>query len=326
MPLSGRLGAAILALALPACPPASVPQRTVVSREPARGAGVVRNGVEDLHVEPDETSEVATQAVLGTAVELRESATSSTGRTFFRVRTPDRYEAWIAAAAVRPVGVGEPAYARGAGASQTVEVTSPLVHVYPHASYTRAAPLSTLTMGTRVESLEIVASPEHRFFRVRFPDDAIGYLGVEEGAEVDPIAPPSRGVPADWIALGRRLLETPYLWGGTTPLGFDCSGLTQFLFARHGVLLPRDAWQQAEDPRFENVRIADVAPGDLVFFGDGGKITHVGMWVGDGQVLEATTFGRPCTKITPFDSPALKPRFLAARRLRDVASTASTTR
>lgn len=77
---------------------------------------------------------------------------------------------------------------------------------------------------------------------------------------------------------------TPYLWGGKTPAGIDCSGLTQIAYRLGGVLLPRDAYQQAEGA----LPVERPTPGDLVFFSAGERITHVALWLGRGRIWQAT--------------------------------------
>lgn len=86
----------------------------------------------------------------------------------------------------------------------------------------------------------------------------------------------------------RRLLFAPYLWGGKSVFGMDCSGLVQVVFSCAGVDLPRDAYQQAE--KGEQVDfIATAEPGDLVYFDNAeGRINHVGICTGDGHVIHAS--------------------------------------
>jgi gamma-D-glutamyl-L-lysine dipeptidyl-peptidase len=82
-------------------------------------------------------------------------------------------------------------------------------------------------------------------------------------------------------------LNAPYLWGGRTPLGVDYSGFVQVIYKLMGIDLPRDAWQQAQEGKAVK-KFKDAQPGDLVFFDNKEDIVHVGILLGDEQIIHAS--------------------------------------
>jgi cell wall-associated NlpC family hydrolase len=85
-----------------------------------------------------------------------------------------------------------------------------------------------------------------------------------------------------------RYLNAPYLWGGRSPFGIDCSGLTQMVFKINGTKLKRDAWMQADQGTTVDF-FESITPGDLAFFDNEiGKITHVGIVLSDNQIIHAS--------------------------------------
>ncbi len=90
------------------------------------------------------------------------------------------------------------------------------------------------------------------------------------------------------IATAHQFLNAPYLWGGRTPWGIDCSGLIQIVFKIHGIALPRDASQQAAQGHIINF-MSDSKPGDVLFFsGESDTISHTGLLYSDGTVIHAS--------------------------------------
>ena len=129
----------------------------------------------------------------------------------------------------------------------------------------------------------------------------------------DAAAPRGRGSEADLVATARRCTGVPYLWGGMSVQGVDCSGLTSRVYAVNGIELRRDADMQFDDPRAQPVERGALRAGDLVFFCEK-KITHVGMYVGDGRFINATTHTRPDVHEESMDDPYWVPLYRGARR------------
>jgi gamma-D-glutamyl-L-lysine dipeptidyl-peptidase len=82
-------------------------------------------------------------------------------------------------------------------------------------------------------------------------------------------------------------MNVPYMWGGRTPLGVDCSGFVQITYKMMGIDLPRDAWQQAQEGKAVK-KLKDSATGDLVFFDDKDEIVHVGILLNQEQIIHAS--------------------------------------
>jgi len=288
-----RAVSTLLLLALPASgQPAAAP-----------AAAVVVVPVANVLARPEAAAPVEDQAILGEAVE-----TSRADGRFLFVKTRSGSRGWIEATAVRP-GLADPS-------AERLEVTSNLAHVYREPSFMASAPLATAPLGARLGGLRTLEKDGYVWREVVLPDARTGYVAGEDVAEERTSAMPPVLDPASWLAMARRFLGAPYTWGGTTPLGFDCSGLVWRVLEQHGVLLMRNSSEMCfRDPQLVPVRFEELAPGDLVFFGTETKIDHVGFWTAERNVLQATSHGVPSTQEMTWTSERMAPRFRYARRL-----------
>lgn len=146
--------------------------------------------------------------------------------------------------------------------------------------------------------------------------------GAPAAAEPPTVAAePAPGALTDLIQTAMDFLGVPYRNGGSDPSGFDCSGLVQWVFARHGTMLPREAKDQYRVGR--DVDLRDVQPGDLIFFETVSRgASHVGIVIGEGRFIHAPN-SSGVVRVEPYTANYWIRRYVGARRVVDVSSVAS---
>ncbi|MEO6612977.1 MAG: C40 family peptidase [Chitinophagaceae bacterium] len=119
--------------------------------------------------------------------------------------------------------------------------------------------------------------------------DGKGKLGEQEYAFSGAYISRDQQQPGEELVkkLTAAWLHAPYLWGGRCPLGVDCSGFVQVIFKLMGIDLPRDAWQQAQGGKAVK-KFSETQPGDLAFFDNKEDIVHVGILLGNGQIIHSS--------------------------------------
>jgi len=130
-----------------------------------------------------------------------------------------------------------------------------------------------------------------------------------------PHVSPSRGLDRGQRAalIAQQQLGVSYRYGGTTPsAGFDCSGLVHYSYAQAGLSVPRTSREQFRAAR--KIALADAQPGDVVFFQDQEKLSHVGIYLGQRQFVHAPSSGRTVS-VAQIDSPYYQEHLVAVGRL-----------
>jgi len=281
---------------------------TLAAAAARRPEAVVVRTVENMYSAPSADKDVVSQATLGQVVTALERKAG-----FVKIETPDTYQGWLPAAAL--LEYPGPRALRYAAKGEVLEVVSLMAHIYRDPSATSARPKARAPMGAR---LEIAGAPvSERWLRVRLPNGDSGFIQAGDVKRVDAAASRPRGSEADLVSTARRFLGVPYLWGGMTAQGLDCSGLTSLVYRVNGIDVRRDADMQFADPRLEPVEKGELRPGDLVFFGKKrDEITHVGMFVGAGRFISATVHDAPVVQESGLDEPYWAELYKGARRPR----------
>jgi hypothetical protein len=235
---------------------------------------ITASSVADFRKAPAHSSELVSQVVCGDALEPLKLEGD-----WYLVRLEDGYIGWVRSWHVKEVSRGEFEAGRAAAGHR---VRSNIIQIYQEPDE-ESLPVSDAVVGTRVR---LERCDKRGWRAVALPDDRHGFT-KSRGIEAMPRG--HRISREHIISTGMRFLGIPYLWGGTTPKGFDCSGLMQRIFQLHGVSIPRDSDQQSVFGRAKRAgHLDDLKTGDLLFFGrSASQISHVAMYLSNALFLHA---------------------------------------
>ncbi|MHB8094793.1 MAG: C40 family peptidase [Candidatus Aminicenantales bacterium] len=274
-------------------------------------SAVITRSVADMHGSASAEAELVSQAILGTPVRIIAAETNALGEKWFRIETPDAYEGWTAGEAVRILGEGSKPYA---SEGQVFEVTSLFANIYATESVSEHKPLTVAVIGARLEAGEC----GERWCRIVLPSGTPAWIHQTDGEIKNAAAPRKRLSPDETVALAERFLGLPYLWGGRSSFGFDCSGFVQTVYLLSGFELPRDSGLQMAAGGLIEVPAGAERTRDLVFFGKKGEpVSHVGMMIGPKEFIQAAPRGRPVVQIASLDDPYWREIYRGARRPKD---------
>ncbi len=253
----------------------------------------------NMYSRASENADVVSQAIYGANVEVLEEKAD-----WAKIRTADKYSGWIPMSELirsdRPY----------AESGRVAQVTALFANLYLESNITAHRPVVTVPFETRLEVVREESTKTEHWLQIRLPDDRSAW--VQSG---DVTLNPKTMTISEVVELSKRFLGLPYLWGGTSAFGYDCSGFTQMLCRRRGVLIPRDADVQAGWSGVVEVSKADLHPGDLLFFGTNPeKITHTGFYLGNGEFIHATAHERPVIQISRLNDQHWTELFITARR------------
>jgi cell wall-associated NlpC family hydrolase len=251
--------------------------------------GIITIPVANMRSNTGHNSELANQALCGTVVRLYKSYNG-----WYYCQTPDDYLGWIDEEAIQTMDSSE---LNGWQKKHKVIITS-------DQSYVMQSPMPGTNIISPVSVGCILASDVEAkgYYPVYFPDGRKGFVPASNAMDLmqwkkqqSQTLSPDAIIKSAYDFLGR-----PYLWGGTSANGMDCSGFTKMVFFQHGLLLPRDASQQVKVglPLEADTTLKNLLPGDFLFFGRKAsgnlpeKVTHVAIYAGNGRIIHATGYIR----------------------------------
>ncbi|MCC9137797.1 NlpC/P60 family protein [Pontibacter silvestris] len=275
---------------------------------------IVTVSVANLRSQPKHSAELATQATMGMALNVWKKENG-----WYLVQTPDDYLAWVDAGGIKLVNDTELAQWQQ---SEKLLYTNPYGFSYagPNAE---GATVSDLVYG---DVVAIQSQAKKGFYEVRYPDGRLAYVPGSAAVKYKEWVRTRQPSEENLVSTSRRLLGLPYLWGGTSFKGVDCSGFTKTVYFMNGLVLPRDASQQVHLGELVDTKSGwgNLRPGDLLFFGvpahDGKpeRVVHVGMWIGGNQEFIHSSGKVRISSMNPaasnFDENELN-RFLRAKRI-----------
>ena len=260
----------------------------VLLPDPALGGktyGITNESVINFRYAPTYSAESATQTLLGVPVMILEKKNGWT-----RAITPEGYIAWVTSGSIAPMTEQE---------FNNWRDTKKLI-ITTHYTLLRSAASEKSQVvidGVWGDIVKYIAS-SGKFYKVALPDGREAFLLKKYAMDFNEWINSRNPTPENIVATAKQFIGFPYMWGGTSIKGMDCSGFTKTSYYLNGIILERDASQQAltgEDvdisKNFDNLKT-----GDLLFFGSKAtadkkeRITHVGMYIKDGEFIQSATY------------------------------------
>jgi cell wall-associated NlpC family hydrolase len=270
--------------------------------------GVIVRNVVPLRAEAKADAEQVSQAIIGDHAVIEGGH-----RNYFFIRTWDAYRGWIDGNCLHILDPEAAPYASTGPVAVIRELIAD-IHEKPHE---RSEIITKATIAAQLEVSGLVLD----WVELRLPKDARGYVRKQHAKLVDKDLAQTMWLPEPekLVETAMRFVGVPYMWGGTTPFGIDCSGFVQLVHRIHGVTLFRDACLQAGDPRGLPIQREEIRAGDLVFFGKrieekSNTVTHVGIAIDRRRFVHAESSSG--VAITSLDDPRYSSIYWGARRMR----------
>jgi len=274
--------------------------------------GIVVLSVGNIRTKPGHSQEMATQTLMGTPIKILEKKGG-----WYRVQTPDYYIGWTEDDTFTRVSDEELN-----NWIQTEKLIFTENYGLLHSEKNSNSEIVTDLTGGNILK-KITQTKTHT--QVELADKRSGWLPNSTLTPLSKWKENNRPNAEELLKTAQRFMGVPYLWGGTSFKGVDCSGFTKMTYFSHGVQLPRDASQQVNVGQVveTDITLKNLEPGDLLFFGDHAtetkpeKVTHVGIYMGNGKMIHSSGRVRieSLLRGTPTFTEYRLKTFLSARRM-----------
>lgn len=249
--------------------------------------GIINLSVSNLRTAPGHSSEMATQLLLGTQVDILQYR-----RSEYRVRTPEGYIAWVPNSSV---------VAMDSVTLDQWKAKDKIIYTEEFGRSYSSPDRSGLRVSDLVYGNILALDKVHAdHYEVSYPDNRKAFVPKTEATTFDQWLSTRNATAENILSSAKSMLGLPYLWGGTSVKGVDCSGFTKTSFYMNGYVIPRDASQQVlagdavdildENGRYDQDKaLRNLKPADLLFFAGGStpRITHVALYIGNGEFIHS---------------------------------------
>lgn len=247
--------------------------------------GVIYNSVADLRSKPSYGSEMVSQALLGMPVRVLDKSDG-----WHRIQTPEGYIGWMSGSVHKLTHEDLQTYL----AQPKIMVISQYAKSYTEAD-NKSQSVSDIVVGDMLS----VNGEKNNFYKVTYPDGREAFVEKHNAQKFESWMSDIKLTGESIVETAKQLMGVPYVWGGTSSKGLDCSGFTKTVYWLHGIITARDASQQikygVEIDRVSN--FDDAQKGDLVFFGVKAteenpkeRVIHVGIYIGNKQFIHASDY------------------------------------
>ncbi|MFC4219791.1 C40 family peptidase [Flagellimonas marina] len=244
--------------------------------------GAIALSVANIRSNPAHSAEMVTQGTLGMPLKVYQKKGS-----WYQIQTPDKYLGWVDSGGVELMDKTQ---------FDAWQNSEKLIYtkIYGNA-YTRADESSQIVSDLVAGNILSLVADTRAFYEVNYPDGKKAFVKKSEASTYQDWKSSLAPTQESLVETSKTLLGVPYLWGGTSIKGVDCSGFTKTIFFMNGMIIPRDASQQIH----EGILVDDskdfdqLVPGDLLFFGEKAtetspeRVIHVGMWIGNNEFIHS---------------------------------------